>query len=117
MQSSRRCANARCAVVVECNSEVPRKDFVIEEVKGKSRVLNLKANIEIPTRTYQVEKMCKDVCQKVGACPNLVSMQQYLTDDGCPADCQNRPKSNFLLSLSFSDWVFSFKEVSENILK
>ena len=83
---------------LECNSEVPRKDFVIEEVKGKSRVLNLKANIEIPTRTYQVEKMCKDVCQKVGACPNLVSMQQYLTDDGCPADCQNRPKSNFLLN-------------------
>ena len=25
-------------------------------------------------------------------------MQQYLTDDGCPADCQNRPKSNFLLN-------------------
>ena len=81
---------------LECNNEVPRKDFVIEEIKGKSRVLNLKANIEIPTRAYQVEKMCKEVCQKVGACPHLVSMQRYLSDDGCPADCQNRPKSNFI---------------------
>ena len=81
---------------LECNYEVPRKDFVIEEIKGKSRVLNLKANIEIPTRAYQVEKMCKEVCQKVGACPHLVSMQRYLSDEGCPADCQNRPKSNFI---------------------
>ena len=83
---------------LECFNEVPRKDFVIDEIKGKSRVLNLKANIEIPTRTYQVEKMCKDVCQKVGACPHLVSMHRYLSDDGCPADCQNRPKANFIVN-------------------
>ena len=83
---------------LKCHSDVPRKDFVIEEIKGKSRVLDLKESIEIPTRSYQVEKMCKEVCQKVGACPNLVSMHRYLTDEGCPADCQNRPKSNFLLN-------------------
>merc|ERR1719189_60682 len=25
-------------------------------------------------------------------------MNRYLTDEGCPADCQNRPKSNFILN-------------------
>ena len=90
---------------LECKNEIAKKDFVIEEVKGKSRVLNLKANIEIPTKTYQVEKMCKEVCQRVGACPNLVSMQRYLTEKGCPADCQNRPKSNFLLNEEDNSYV------------
>jgi hypothetical protein len=32
----------------------PRQFFVVEEFKGKSRVVNLKANIEIPTRQDQV---------------------------------------------------------------
>ena len=68
---------------------IPRTDFVIEEIKGKSRVLNLKANVEIPTRTDQVEKICREVCLKVGACPNLISTQRYLSDEGCPLNCQN----------------------------
>ena len=34
----------------------PRQFFVVEEFKGKSRVVNLKANIEIPTRQDQVKK-------------------------------------------------------------
>jgi len=34
----------------------PRQFFVVEEFKGKSRVVNLKANIEIPTRQDQVSK-------------------------------------------------------------
>ena len=33
---------------------VRRPYFVVEEFKGKSRVINLKANIEIPTRQDQV---------------------------------------------------------------
>ncbi len=32
----------------------PRQFFVVEEFKGKSRVVNLKANVEIPTRQDQV---------------------------------------------------------------
>jgi hypothetical protein len=34
---------------------VRRPFFVVEEFKGKSRVINLKANIEIPTRQDQVK--------------------------------------------------------------
>ena len=68
-------------------------DFVIEELKGKSRVVNLKANIEIPTKTDQVEKYLREMCQNLSACPNLVSTQIF--DEVCPADCHNRPKTDF----------------------
>ena len=42
-------------------------------MKGKSRVVNLKANIEIPTKAEHVEKYLREMCQKLSACPNLVS--------------------------------------------
>ena len=72
----------------------PRPDFVVEELKGKSRVLHLKANIEIPTRTDQVEAFCREVCSKVNACPYLISTKRY-SEMTCPMDCQNRPKTEF----------------------
>ena len=72
-------------------------DFVIEELKGKSRVLNLKGLIEIPTKVNQVDKYLKEICQKLSACPNLVSTVIY--EDVCPADCHNRPKADFKASI------------------
>ncbi len=69
------------------------KDFVIEELKGKSRVLNLKAKIQIPTKVYQVDKYLSSICQKLSACPNLVSTKVY--KDVCPMDCHKRPKTDF----------------------
>lgn len=71
----------------------PGDNFAVEEVKGKSRVVNLKAKVEIPTRQDQVDPYLRGVCQKVGACPFLVSTTLY--EDGCPEDCQNKPKSEF----------------------
>jgi hypothetical protein len=68
-------------------------NFVREELKGKSRVLNLKANIEIPTKVDQVEKYLREMCQKLSACPNLVSTSLY--DDICPSNCHARPKADF----------------------
>ena len=70
-----------------------KSNFIIEELKGKSRVVNLKANIEIPTKAEQVDKYLREMCQKLSACPNLVSTQIY--DEMCPADCHNRPKTDF----------------------
>ena len=75
-------------------------DFVIEELKGKSRVLNLKGQIEIPTKVNQVDKYLKEICQKLSACPNLVSTVIY--EDVCPADCHNRPKADFKASIHIS---------------
>merc|ERR1719312_2351398 len=75
--------------------ERPREDYVIEELKGKSRVLHLKAKVEIPTKARDVDKFLKDVCAKVCACPNLVSTERYSDLDSCPIDCQNRPKTEF----------------------
>lgn len=68
-------------------------DFVIEELKGKSRVLNLKAKIAIPTKAHQVDKYLREMCQKLSACPNLVST--VLFEDTCPVDCHSRPKADF----------------------
>lgn len=68
-------------------------DFVIEELKGKSRVLNLKAKIAIPTKAHQVDKYLREMCQKLSACPNLVSTVVY--EDTCPVDCHSRPKADF----------------------
>jgi len=80
---------------LEAKTERPREDFVIEEVKGKSRVLHLTAKVEIPTKTRQIEKYLKEVCAKVYACPNLVSTERYSDKLACPIDCQNRPKTEF----------------------
>ena len=78
---------------LEAKNETANVDFVIEELKGKSRVLNLKANIEIPTKTRQVDKYLREMCQKLSACPNMVSTKLY--QDVCPIDCHNRPKTEF----------------------
>ncbi len=79
---------------LEYKSESRRADFVVEQIKGKSRVQNLKGDVEIPTRSYQVDAFCREVCQKVGACPYLVSTQVYSKDE-CPANCQSKPKTDF----------------------
>ena len=79
---------------LETKNSVPSKDFVIEELKGKSRVLILKADVEIPTKAHQVRKFCKEVCTKVGACPFLIFTEKY-DEETCPTDCQNRPKAGF----------------------
>ncbi len=73
---------------LECQEENLRRDFVLECLKGKSRVHNLKAKIEIPTRSSQVREFCREVCQKLGACPNLISSSLYSRE--CPARCQSR---------------------------
>jgi len=79
---------------LEAKSDQPAtSDFVIEELKGKSRVLNLKGRIEIPTKVHQVDKYLRETCQKLSACPNLVSTVVY--EGICPADCHNRPKADF----------------------
>ena len=78
---------------LEAKNETAKVDFVIEELKGKSRVLNLKANIEIPTKTHQVDKYLREMCQKLSACPNMVATKLY--QGVCPVDCHNRPKTEF----------------------
>ena len=78
---------------LEAKKETANVDFVIEELKGKSRVLNLKANIEIPTKTHQVDKYLREMCQKLSACPNMVATKLY--QGVCPVDCHNRPKTEF----------------------
>ena len=79
------------------DSQPTSADFVIEELKGKSRVLNLKGMIEIPTKVHQVDKYLREMCQKLSACPNLVSTAVY--EDVCPSDCHNRPKAEFKVTL------------------
>ncbi len=78
---------------LECREEDRRKDYVIECLKGKSRVHNLKANIEIPTRSSQVGDFCREVCRKLGACPNLISLSMY-DAASCPSRCQFKSKSS-----------------------
>ena len=58
---------------IKSDCKVSSPDYIIEEMKGKSRVVNLKANIEIPTKAEHVEKYLREMCQKLSACPNLVS--------------------------------------------
>nr|XP_040569588.1 scm-like with four MBT domains protein 2 [Lepeophtheirus salmonis] len=67
-------------------SKPPRKNFTIETLKGKSKVLNLKGQVEIPTLASDVDEYCQEVCSKVGACPYLISTKLY--EDTCPASCK-----------------------------
>ena len=73
---------------LECKDDQARLGFVLERLKGKSRVLDLKADIEIPTRTDLLEDYLKEVCTKLSACPNLVSTKIY--DEACPSNCMRR---------------------------
>ena len=84
---------------LEAKRDQASADFVIEELKGKSRVLNLKGRIEIPTKANQVDKYLREMCQKLSACPNLVSTVVY--EGVCPADCHNRPKADFKVRTCF----------------
>lgn len=75
---------------LECQTEMPRIGFEKFTIKGKSRVHLLKADIEIPTKANLVEEFCRSVCQKLGACKNLLSLTR---SDDCPDNCVSRPKA------------------------
>jgi len=70
-----------------------RPDYWLESMKGKSRVLLLQADIEIPSKTSQVAGFCREVCQKLSCCPYLFGPQ--LVGEECPSACNTRPKSHF----------------------
>lgn len=70
-----------------------RPDFWLENMKGKSRVLMLQADVEIPSKTCQVTAFCREVCQKLSCCPYLFGPQ--LVGEECPSACNSRPKSHF----------------------
>jgi len=72
-----------------------RPDFWLENMKGKSRVLLLQADVEIPSKTSQVTAFCREVCQKLSCCPYLFGPQ--LVGEECPSACNSRPKSHFQL--------------------
>ena len=70
-----------------------RQDYWLEPMKGKSRVLALQADIEIPSRASQVAGFCREVCQKLSCCPYLFGPQRV--GEECPSACNSRPKSHF----------------------
>ena len=70
-----------------------RPDYWLESMKGKSRVLLLQADVEIPSKTSQVAGFCREVCQKLSCCPYLFGPQ--LVGEECPSACNTRPKSHF----------------------
>ena len=70
-----------------------RPDYWLETMKGKSRVLYLQADIEIPSKASQVSGFCREVCQKLSCCPYLFGPQ--LVGAECPSACNSRPKSDF----------------------
>jgi len=70
-----------------------RPDYWLETMKGKSRVLVLQADVEIPSKSSQVAGFCREVCQKLSCCPYLFGPQ--LVGSECPSACNTRPKSDF----------------------
>jgi len=70
-----------------------RPDYWLETMKGKSRVLVLQADVEIPSKSSQVAGFCREVCQKLSCCPYLFGPQ--LVGLECPSACNTRPKSDF----------------------
>jgi len=70
-----------------------RPDYWLENMKGKSRVLLLQADVEIPSKTSQVAGFCREVCQKLSCCPYLFGPQ--LVGEDCPSACNTRPRSHF----------------------
>jgi len=73
--------------------ERPRPGYWVEVMKGKSRVLHLQAEVEIPSLASQVAPFCREVCQKLSCCPYLFGPQ--LVGEECPSACNSRPKSDF----------------------
>merc|ERR1719244_1841923 len=62
----------------------PRPGFWLENMKGKSRVLQLQADVEIPGDVSLVSSFCREVCQKLSCCPYLFGPQ--LADVEIPGD-------------------------------
>lgn len=78
----------------------PRPGFWVETMKGKSRVLMLQADVEIPSMGSQVVPFCREVCQKLSCCPYLFGPQ--LVGEECPSACNSRPKSDFHIATTES---------------
>ena len=78
---------------LERNPKRPRPNFSVETMKGKSRVLQLQSEIELPALASQVTAFCREVCQKLSCCPYLFGPQ--LVGEECPSACNSRPKSDF----------------------
>ncbi len=76
---------------LECEEGGVRRGYLLECVKGKSRAQNLRGNVEIPTKSGQVGAFCREVCSKLGACPNLVSPTLY-AEGQCPDGCQSKSR-------------------------
>jgi len=81
-------------------SENRRPDFWLETMKGKSRVLLLEGQVEVPSRAEQITEFCREVCQKLECCPYLFGPVRVGGE--CPSACQTRPKHQFLLETSKS---------------
>ena len=81
------------AVLKKLEVSERRPDYWLEPMKGKSRVLALQADIEIPSLTWQVAGFCREVCQKLSCCPYLFGPQRV--GEECPSACNSRPKSDF----------------------
>jgi len=78
---------------LEIGTRRPRPKYWVETMKGKSRVLLLQSDVEIPSLASQVAPFCREVCQKLSCCPYLFGPQ--LVGEECPSACNSRPKSDF----------------------
>ena len=51
--------------------------------------------MQVPARSDLVASYCREICQRLGACPYLVCPTLYPAEGGCPASCNSRPKTEF----------------------
>ena len=79
-----------------------RPDYWLETMKGKSRVLVLQADVEIPSKSSQVAGFCREVCQKLSCCPYLFGPQLV------------GKESTFAKKLQLHFYIFSIIECSLN---
>ena len=78
--------------------DIRRPDFWSERMKGKSRVLLLQGEVEVPSKAEQVSGFCREICQKLECCPYLFGPVHVGGE--CPSACQSRPKHEFQLDRS-----------------
>ena len=78
--------------------EVRRPDYWSERMKGKSRVLLLQGEVEVPSKAEQVPGFCREICQKLECCPYLFGPVNVGGE--CPSACQSRPKHEFQIDRS-----------------
>jgi len=65
--------------------------FVKQSIKGKSRVHNLKGEVDLPSRTADVADFCREVCERLGSCQHLISTKLHVNGaSDCPAQCQTK---------------------------